>query len=247
MRIELLLIGDELLTGQLDPYPTRILRAIKEKGAHVSRLAIVEDDVAQIVGELELARSHGTGLLLMTGGLGPTIDDVTRHALAAYLKRPLGVDEAAEKWMRGAISQRHGKQMPVPQSSLLMAKVPEGTKALFNMAGVACGIEAVAGDMTIVCVPGFPKEMWAMFEAYFLPRVESEGIFEKEVWVMAGESFMEPVFQQIAAEFDVRIASLPKENWRETGNQVIIRGQKDEVERATERFLEMLSKKIKAV
>jgi nicotinamide-nucleotide amidase len=245
MRIQLLLIGDELLTGQLDPYPTRIVRAIKEKGAHVSRLVVAEDDVPQIVAELELARLHGTRLILVTGGLGPTIDDVTRHALAAFLKKPLVVDTDAENWMREAISRRHAKETQIPASSLLMAKVPEGTKALHNMAGVACGIEAVSGEMTIISVPGFPKEMWAMFEAYFLPRVESEGIYEREVWVMAGESFMEPVFQQVASEFDVKIASLPKENWRETGNQVIFRGEREEVDRAMDRFLGIISKKIK--
>jgi len=243
MRIELLLVGDELLTGQLDPYPARIMQAIRGEGGRVSRLVIVEDEVAQIAAELELAMTRGTDLLLVTGGLGPTIDDVTRHALAAYLDQPLVLDAQAERWVRDAISLRHGNGADVPPASLLMAKVPEGTRALFNMVGVACGIEAVAGSMTIICVPGFPKEMWAMFEAYFLPRVEDEGRFEKELWVMAGESFMEPIFQLVAEEFDVRIASLPKEGWRETGNQVILRGERGEVERAARRFLELLGDK----
>jgi hypothetical protein len=51
---------------------------------------------------------------------------------------------------------------------------------------------------------------------------------------------MEPLFQQVAGEFAVRIASLPKERWRETGNQVIIRGQREEVEKAARRFLALL-------
>ena len=243
MRLELLLVGDELLTGQLDPYPARIMKAIKQKGAHVSRLAVVEDDVAQITAELELARSRGTALLLVTGGLGPTIDDITRHALAAYLKRPLVVDAEAESWMKEAISRRHGKDMPVPPASLLMAQVPEGTRALFNMTGVACGIEAVVGEMTIVCVPGFPKELWAMFETYFLPLVVSEGLFEKELWVMMGESHLEPLFQQVVKEYGVRIASLPKEDWRDRGNQVIMRGEREAVERAAKRFLELVERR----
>jgi nicotinamide-nucleotide amidase len=240
MRIELLLVGDELLTGHLDPYPSRIMQAIKQKGARVSRLAVIEDEVAQIAAELEFARTRGTDLLLVTGGLGPTIDDVTRHALASYLDKPLVVDAEAEGWMREEISRRHGKDTPLPPASLLMAQVPEGSRALFNPAGVACGIEAVAGDMTVICVPGFPQEMWAMSEAYFLPRVVGEGLCEKELWVMAGESFMEPLFQLVAQEFAVRIASLPKERWREMGNQVIIRGEKEEVEGAASRFRALL-------
>jgi len=240
MRIEFLLIGDELLTGEFDPYPLQIVQAVRRKGAYVSRVMVLPDDVAQIVSELTQSRVRGAHLLLLTGGLGPTMDDVTRHALASFLGRPLVVDPEAKEWMEEDLRRRHGKGSRPPPASMLMAMVPEGTKALPNPAGVACGIEAAVGNMTIICVPGFPKEMQAMFEAYFLPRVRDEGLFEKELWVMMGESYMEPIFQAVAREFRVRIASLPQEDWRERGNQVIIRGEKGEVERASKRFLELV-------
>jgi len=124
----------------------------------------------------------------------------------------------------------------------LMAKVPEGTKALRNPNGVASGIEAEADGMKIFCVPGFPREMQAMFEAYILPLVRSEGLYEKELWVMRRETTMEPLFQRIVSEFKVKVASLPKDTWRQTGNQVIIKGQRDEVERALKVFLEMVER-----
>ena len=242
MRIELLIIGDELLTGGTDPYPAAIVSAIKGKGAYVSRITVVPDELDEIVPELQSAQTRGVELLLVTGGLGPTLDDVTRHALAKFLGRPLKIDQEAVGWMDEAIMRFHGKRPASSDERLLMAKVPEGAKALRNPNGVASGIEAEADGMKIFCVPGFPREMQAMFEAYILPLVRSEGLYEKELWVMRRETTMEPLFQRIVSEFKVKVASLPKDTWRQTGNQVIIKGQRDEVERALKVFLEMVER-----
>jgi nicotinamide-nucleotide amidase len=240
MRIELLLIGDELLTGELDPYPSKILSAVRGKGASISRITVVPDVVRDIVLELDAACSRGAGLVLATGGLGPTIDDVTRHALAGFLGKELVVDAKAKEWMEEALLVRHGRRPKASSAALLMAMVPEGTEALPNPNGVACGIKAALGDTTIICVPGFPNEMLAMFELYFLPLVTPEGQAERMFHVKRRETTMEPIFQAIAKEFGVRVASLPKEDWREGGNVVVIRGPEDAVEAASKRFLELV-------
>jgi nicotinamide-nucleotide amidase len=240
MRIELLLIGDELLTGELDPYPSRIASAIRGKGASIARLTVVPDVVREVVLELDATCSRGTDLVLVTGGLGPTIDDVTRHALAAFLGKELVVDPEARSWMEAALVQKHGRKPKPSSAAMLMAMVPEGTEALRNQSGVACGIRAVLGGTTIVCVPGFPNEMLAMFEQYFLPLVVPEGQVERRFHVKRRETTMEPIFQIIAKEFGVRVASLPKEDWREGGNVVVIRGPEDAVEAASKRFLELV-------
>lgn len=241
MRIGLLLIGDELLTGELDPYPSKILDAIRAKGASVSRIAVVPDEVSAIVQELDASCLRGTGLLLVTGGLGPTIDDVTRHALAAFLGKELVIDEGARGWTEEGLLVKHGKKPKPSSASMLMAMVPEGTEALRNPAGVACGIRVRVRSTTIICVPGFPKEMWAMFQEYMLPMLEDEGVYEKEMRVFRRESTMEPLFQSVSREFGVRIASLPKDDWRESGNVVIIKGPRERVEKAASKFLEMVA------
>ncbi|MCU0861952.1 MAG: molybdopterin-binding protein [Methanomassiliicoccales archaeon] len=241
MRVELMLVGDELLTGDLDPYPAGMLKAIRGKGAVVSQIAVVPDEQMCIVRELDASCARGTGLLVVTGGLGPTIDDVTRHALASFLGAELVVDERARGWVRDAYLARHGRAPDQGSPAMLMAMVPEGTEALRNPAGIACGIRAVVEGTTIVCLPGFPREMLAMFELHVLPLLGDEGVYEREMRVMHGETAMEPVFQQVAREFKVRIASLPKEGWHEKGgNVVVIKGRREDVEKACLRFLQLM-------
>ena len=243
MRIELMLIGDELLTGEVDPYPVEMIKTVRARGAYLSQMAVVEDDLDAIVAEIEAARARGTELLVVTGGLGPTLDDVTRHALAKYLDAVLEIDPEAQTWLEGSLRRMHGRRPKASEQALLMAKVPKGSKALRNPVGAACGIDALAGEMRILCLPGFPKEMMAMFALHVLPCIVSEGLVERELRIKLRETTMEPLFQQLVREFQVRIASLPKEDWREKGNVVVIKGRREEVERAADLFLELVQEK----
>ncbi|MEM0449673.1 MAG: molybdopterin-binding protein [Methanomassiliicoccales archaeon] len=241
MKVELMLVGDELLTGQLDPYPAELMQAIRSRGSLITRVTILMDDIGAIAEELSSAIERRPDLILIAGGLGPTIDDVTRHALASFLKRKLSVNEDALSWLREAYHTRHGEELSADSPTTLMAMVPEGMEALRNPVGMACGIRAKVGGTMIICLPGFPKEMRSMFHLYVLPILNDEGIFEKEVRVMLGETSLEPIFQLIAKQFEVRLSSLPRENWRqEGGNTVVIKGRKEEVERACTYFMEML-------
>jgi nicotinamide-nucleotide amidase len=246
MRIELLIIGDELLIGQTDPYPAEIIRLIRDKGAHVSRMTVVLDDERAIVDELKTSKLNGTSLVIVTGGLGPTLDDLTRHAVAKYLGKDLVLDPEAMGWMKDGFEKRHGKDVEPRKEAWLMAMVPRGSRAFRNPVGIACGILAEKDDMAIACLPGFPKEMVAMFREHVLPLVGSDGIYEKEIWVKRGEGEMEHLFQLIVKEFKVRLSSVPKENWREKGNLVVIKGNREEVDRAAERFAELLESEFPA-
>jgi nicotinamide-nucleotide amidase len=240
MRIEILHIGDELLTGQIDPYPKEMAGAIRAKGAYLSRISVILDELGEIISEFGAARQRGTGILVVTGGLGPTLDDVTRHALARFLSAELVVAPEAVAWMKEGLMRFHQRLPRITEEGMLMAEVPQGTKALRNPVGVACGIKAEVGHMTVFCLPGFPGEMLAMFREHVLPRIESEGLVEEEMRIFRSETTLEPIFQVIVREFPVRVASLPKENARQVGNVVIIRGKKEDVERAKRRFLEMV-------
>ena len=240
MRIELLIVGDELLTGQTNPYPTEMIHLVRGRGAYISRMAVIGDDLEAIVDELEIAKRNETSLVIVTGGLGPTLDDLTRHAVARYLGEELVLDQEALEWMKEAFAKHHGKEAEPRKEALLMAMVPRTSRPLRNPNGIACGILASKDGMTIACLPGFPKEMLAMFREHVLPLVVTEGVSEREIWVRHGESEMEHLFQIIVKEFKVRLSSLPKENWRERGNLVLIKGDKEEVERATIRLTELL-------
>ncbi|MGD0056571.1 MAG: molybdopterin-binding protein [Methanomassiliicoccales archaeon] len=241
MKIELIHIGDELLTAEIDPYPSQMIRMIRERGASVNMVTVIVDDFSEITRVLDLAGRSGVDFLIITGGLGPTLDDITRSAVAEYLGVEMEVRQDAVEWLVEAVRRMYGKKPVLTNEALRMATMPKGTIALKNITGAACGIEAKKEKMTIFCLPGFPKEMLPMFQEYVLPRIESDNVYEKGFRAWLGETTMEPLFQRIIREYHVRIASLPDENWRESGNRIIVKGQKEEVEKAVEKLQKLLA------
>ena len=241
MKIEIVHIGDELLTAEIDPYPSQIIRMIRERGANVNMITVIGDDFPEIMRVFRSAGQSEVDFLIVTGGLGPTLDDITRNAVAEYLGVEMEVRKDAVEWLVEAVKRMYGKKPVLTNEALRMATMPKGAIALKNITGAACGIEAKKGKMTIFCLPGFPKEMLPMFQEYVLPRIESDNIYEKELRAWLGETTMEPLFQRIIKEYRVRIASLPDENWREKGNKIIVKGQKEEVEKAAEKLQKLLA------
>lgn len=239
MRVSFVHVGDELLTGQLDPCPSKLIRAVRERRAEVVLVAVVRDEVEEIVGALDLALRDATDIAVVTGGLGPTLDDVTREAVASFLGAGLRLDEGAVRWMDEALERMHGSRSQ-NEVRLRMARVPEGTSAVCNITGAACGIDARKDGMRIFCLPGFPNELEPMFERYVLPLVGGEDYVELETTVWKGESTLEPLFQEVASKYRVRVASLPSVRWREEGNKVVIKGAEEEARRAMEHFLKRL-------
>jgi len=241
MKIEVIHIGDELLTGEIDPYPTRLIEMVRAKGANVNLVTIVRDNYDDIMRLLRSAEEGGTDFLIITGGLGPTLDDITRQVVADFLAVPLELRKDAVNWFVESIKERYGAKPVMTPENELMAMVPSGAKALRNITGAAAGIEATWKGMRIFCLPGFPKEMLPMFEEYILPLIEGEEVFEKEIRGKRGESTMAPLFQEIVRTYKVRIASLPNENWIEEGNRIIIKGYDPVVvEKAAARLAELI-------
>jgi nicotinamide-nucleotide amidase len=235
-------VGDELLTGNLDPYPREIIHLIRQKGANLDLLEVLGDRKEDIVKGLRHAADMGIEILVVTGGLGPTLDDLTREALARFLDTDLVVDVAAERDMATALARMRGRPVEVNDIMRRMARVPRGTKAVRNITGAACGVEASKDGMTIFLLPGFPDEMMPMFREHILPRIKGTGEVELEIVVWQGESLLEPLFEEVAARHRVRIASLPSVRWREEGNKVIFKGSKEEAEAALALFNELMTR-----
>lgn len=242
MRTGILHIGDELLTGDIDPYPKEIIAMIRGKGSNLDLLEVLGDNEDDIVKGFQHAQALGIEILIVTGGLGPTLDDVTREALARYLEADLVVDEGAERALQEALSRWHGRSETLNDIQRRMARIPRGAKALRNFTGAACGVEASREGMTIFLLPGFPNEMVPMFREHILPRIRESGDVELGMQVWQGESVLEPLFREVASAHRVRIASLPSARWREEGNKVIFKGPLAEAEEARSHFLRLLEK-----
>ncbi|MHC4074960.1 MAG: competence/damage-inducible protein A [Planctomycetota bacterium] len=165
-RASILTIGNEVLSGQtLNSNAAYLGRKLVSTGIGVVSSYTVGDDIDSIVTMLELA-SHDGDVILITGGLGSTDDDLTRQALSRMLGKKLELQQE----LLGQIEEffnRRGSVMP--QRNKLQAYIPAGSKAMVNRLGTAPGILAQAGGKLYVAMPGVPSEMEQMFEQSVWP------------------------------------------------------------------------------
>ena len=173
MKAHLLTIGDELLIGQTTNTNAAWLGdRLSRLGVEVERTVTVGDDPERMREELDRSARRAT-LLLLTGGLGPTHDDVTREVVADYFDAPLRTDDDILARIR-RYYERRGRQMPSAGPKL--AQVPQGFEVLDNPVGAAVGLwheTSVHGSERLVGVlPGVPEEMKGIFEGVVEPRLE---------------------------------------------------------------------------
>src|SRR5918993_2644120 len=174
MNAIILSIGDELVLGQtVDTNSAWISQQLAAVGCGVAAHMTVGDDQRAI--EQAMLESVGRcDVLIVSGGIGPTEDDLTRQALASIMGVPLDVNETWLKELEEFFAAR-GRGMP--EMNRIQAMIPRGATMIFNHAGTAAGIDATyrSGDQKTICrvfvMPGVPKEMKAMFERDVLPHV----------------------------------------------------------------------------
>jgi nicotinamide-nucleotide amidase len=170
MDCELLTVGTELLLGYtVDTNAAQAGRLLADAGVRITRRATVGDD-ATAVREAAQAALERTGTVIVTGGLGPTADDLTREAVAALFGRRLARDPAILQ----ALEARFAKlgRGPMPESNARQADVPEGATILPNRWGTAPGLwlEGEHGRLAVL-LPGVPAEMRGLLEAEVIPRL----------------------------------------------------------------------------
>src|SRR5207244_1321343 len=108
------------------------------------------------------------GLVLATGGLGPTQDDLTHEVLARVAGVELVFDQASFDHIQQMFARR---RRPMPERNRVQALFPAGAEPIFNAHGTAPGIWMRLGSATIACMPGVPSEMFAMFASEVNPRL----------------------------------------------------------------------------
>jgi nicotinamide-nucleotide amidase len=161
-------IGDELLNGSsVDTNSAYLSEKFLSIGIPVAMVRMVGDDCDAIVGALRAA-SDEAEIILTTGGLGPTDDDLTRRAVSEHCGKELKLDEASLADIEGFYAER-GRQMP--QRNRMQAYIPEGAQALKNEIGTAPGIMVTDEGKMIFALPGVPAEMKRMFEQSVLPKL----------------------------------------------------------------------------
>lgn len=164
MKASILAVGDELLgTDRLDTNSLALTEVLRRRGVELVSKAVVGDDVALIAESLEGLREQAD-LLLVTGGLGPTRDDLTREGVARLLGRSVAVDEALWDQIEQGF-QKLGRR--IPRVNRKQAARVDGAEMLPNRAGVAPGqriedAEPMPRGTTYFLFPGVPREMNAL-------------------------------------------------------------------------------------
>lgn len=171
MFAEIITIGDEILIGQvIDTNSAWMGQQLNEIGVEVIQITSVRDRKQHIIDAIQEAKTRAQ-IILLTGGLGPTSDDITMETLGEYLNSPLVLDSEALDNIRSILTKRN---IPVGPNNEKQAWLPEGSETIHNSKGTAPGMWFNDGQHILVSMPGVPYEMKAMMESFVLPKLKSD-------------------------------------------------------------------------
>jgi molybdenum cofactor synthesis domain-containing protein len=171
---ELLSIGTELTVGETrDTNAGDLARDLTRHGVIVGRISALPDDLVAVTAAFGAALERAD-LVVSTGGLGPTPDDLTREAIAALVGETPAVDPELETWLRELFGRR---SLPFPEANRKQAWLIPSATAIPNENGTAPGWLVTRPDgRVIVALPGPPREMRPMWDGWVLPRLRERGL-----------------------------------------------------------------------
>lgn len=173
MKTEILSIGSELTSGRnLDTNSRWLSLRLAEIGIPVQWHTTIADDLEDNVAAFRLATERAD-LVIITGGLGPTQDDLTRDALARAAGVELTFHPESFEQIREMFSRR---QREMPERNRVQAYIPTGAETIPNTCGTAPGIWMKVGKSIVAAMPGVPTEMYVMYESWVEPRLTGLGL-----------------------------------------------------------------------
>jgi len=178
MNIEIINTGNELLNGKIQNTNLDFLiRNLARLGARLTQVSIIPDDLDLISSTLYAALERNTDVVITTGGLGATYDDMTLTAVAKAIKRPLVLDKSALEMVEAkfeyAKKLRWANGAKISDEWKKMAIIPEGSIPLSNPPGAAPGVQIDYNGKTIFCLPGPPEELKAIFRIALRPYLQT--------------------------------------------------------------------------
>lgn len=212
MKAEIITIGDEILIGQvIDTNSAWLGQELNPLGWDVTRITTISDEANEIKNSIHTGLQR-SDLVIVTGGLGPTKDDVTKKTLCDYFNVDLVFDEAAYKNVERIFSFL---KRPVTQVNKDQALIPANATALQNNFGTAPGLWFDTEDGILVCLPGVPYEMKDIMTNEVFPRIKdlSSDIVSHRTLVISGvpESVISDTIEGIETSLPptLKIAYLP--------------------------------------
>ncbi|WP_298517673.1 competence/damage-inducible protein A [uncultured Kordia sp.] len=173
MIAEIITIGDEILIGQIvDTNSVFISKALNEIGVSVHQITSIQDDKQHILEALEAAKQKAD-IVLITGGLGPTKDDITKHTLCEYFEDTLVHNEEVLVHIE-ELFKKFATTSPISDMNRMQALVPSKAQVLFNEFGTAPGMWLEKENTVFVSMPGVPYEMRGLMSNHIIPKIQQE-------------------------------------------------------------------------
>ena len=196
--MEIFAIGNELCYGRVyDTNSFWIADQVTQLGAKVQRITCIPDSLEDVCTSLKEAVDHDPHFIILTGGLGPTPDDLTIEALSRFF----GLEIITRKEILQSMAERRKVSVDqLPPNLVRMARSLNGAECLPNPVGWAPVTVIKRSDMTLAALPGPPTEMKACFSEYLAKRIREKTLYEsasKRVFVSMYESQLSPIIEEI--------------------------------------------------
>ncbi len=246
---EIITIGDEILYGQItDTNSGFMSQALDQIGIKVKRMTSISDDEEEILTALQEAQQRAD-VVLLTGGLGPTKDDITKKTLAKYFNTKLVEHPEALQMITDYFEKRN---RALPSNLRTQALMPQSCEVLFNRLGTAPAMWFAQGGKAVVSMPGVPQEMEILMNEMVIPKIislfETPVIYHKVIKTFgAGESMLSQVIEQWedALPPHMKLAYLP--TWGEVKLRITATGAdkaslEEEVEIEVQKVVPLIQK-----
>lgn len=213
MNCEIITIGDELLIGQvIDTNSAWMATRLNETGLRVKQITSVSDDPVHITEALNLAKTRAN-IILITGGLGPTKDDLTKETLCKYFNSGLVEDPKIISHLSDYFKSR-GRELT--ETNRHQAEIPDKCLPVYNNHGTAPGMWFEEAGMDFISMPGVPYEMKAMMDDFVIPRLAKKyklpDVFHYTmITIGVGESFLSDILHEWESSLPsyIKLAYLP--------------------------------------
>ncbi len=215
MLAELITIGDEILIGQiLDSNSAWMATELNKIGIKVKQITSVSDDANHILEAVKNAEIRAD-IIIMTGGLGPTKDDITKKTLAVYFNTKEMVLHEPTLAIVKEIFNKY--KAPLLEVNIQQAMVPDNCEVLLNQQGTAPGMLFRKNQKIFISLPGVPYEMMNLMSSYVIPKIKEEyklpAVYHQYILTAGvGESFLAERIKNIedALPPHIKLAYLPK-------------------------------------
>jgi nicotinamide-nucleotide amidase len=235
MKAEILAVGTEILLGDIVNTNAHYLsKRLADLGISVFYQTVVGDNPERLLKAYELAFTRAD-IVIATGGLGPTKDDLTKEMGAEYFGKKLAIHEESYRHVKAYFDRMN---RPLSEGNKKQAMMPEGSIVLPNPNGTAPGCIIEENNKILVMLPGPPKEMTPMFEASVMPYLEkfSDGVLVSKILRVLGigesamaekiediiDSQVNPTVAPYAKDYEAILRITAKGNTREEAEKLII-------------------------